>query len=232
MKQFNNKEQEKFWSENKSYKGDISSKAIINISKRYVGNKIIDVGAGNGALIINLKKNNPNKKVIGIDIAPKNPLVKKGECTKLDFKDNEFNTLFCTDVIEHLSDKDLQKCLNEANRILKKGGYGIFSTINNEKLEHSTVTCPNCQIKFHRWGHCQIFTRNKIKNLFKSHGFKIVTIKNINLLLYSKFPHLSNIFYNLKIDKIINCLFDFNKILSFSLFNDDMIIVVKKIKNI
>jgi len=209
MKQFDKNEQKRFWSGDESYsKGDIISGVVLSLAKCYIKKNVIDIGAGSGALIRDLKKKyKSNKSIIGVDLTPKSKEIKYGDCTNLPFEDCSFDTYFCTDVIEHLSDSDLNKCLSEVNRILKPNGYGIFTTIDNEKLSDSIVTCPECGCKFHRKGHCQVFNKNRIQTLFCNKGFQIVKIKTIKLHFVAMFPVLARIFYFFHLDRLLNVNF-------------------------
>ena len=223
MKQFNKNEQLKFWKgHEESFKGDVISEVILSLSRKYIGKNAIDIGAGSGALFEHFHNRFKKKKILAVDLVPKNSKIIEGDCTNLKYTNNSFDTLFSTDVIEHLSDEDLNKCLNEANRVLKKNGYGMYTTINNEKLNNSIVTCPECGVKFHRWGHCQVFTESRIRKLFKMHGFKIVKVRKINLDLLSKFGILAKIFYFLKLEKVMK----------FKFLTSDLFFIVNKIKDI
>lgn len=209
MKHFNREEQRSFWAGDKSYsKGDVISKTILSLAKRYIGSNAVDVGAGSGALMNAFReKHKQGKQIIGVDLTPKNEDIEFGDCTQLPFKDKDFDTCFCTDVIEHLSDSDLPKCVSEINRVLKTGGYGIFSTIDNEVLANSTVTCPECGCEFHTRGHCQVFNRDRISTLFGQHGFEVVYTKTLKLHFMAKFPFLSRLFYLCHLNKFWNVNF-------------------------
>ncbi|MFQ5707301.1 MAG: class I SAM-dependent methyltransferase [bacterium] len=228
MKEFQEADQLKFWAANDVlFKGDIVSDVTLSLSEKYIGNNVVDVGAGSGALLKNFKNRyNSNKEIVAIDLVPKSEFVKNGNCTNLSFEKNSFDTFFCTDVIEHLIDEDLNKCLTEANRVLKKKGYGIFTTVNNENLRDFIVYCPQCGCTFHRWGHCQVFDEARIKNLFQNKGFVIVELRKINLKFIAVFKSFARIFYFLKVDKLLN------KILEDSFFEKDLFIVVKKVREL
>ncbi len=169
MKQFNKTEQQRYWSgvEDPPFKAELISGVVLSLAKFYIGKNAIDVGAGSGALLRSFQEKYKNKRrIVGIDLVPKSEDVQQGDCTNLQFEDGSFDTCFVTDVIEHMSDSDLSKCLNEANRVLKIGGHGVFTTLNNERLNEATVTCPECGCKFHRTGHCQVFDEARIRTLF------------------------------------------------------------------
>ncbi len=223
MKSITRKEQITLWKKGKQhYKGDIIAKTVLTISKDYIGQNCIDIGSGSGALLKEFNKTNKEKKIIGIDLVPKTKEILKRDCTNTKFEASIFDTLFCTDVIEHLNDEDLKKFSREANRIMGNGGYGIFTTINNENLEEQKVTCPKCEYEFHRWGHCQRFNEQKVIKIFKEKGFKIVEIKELNLNLLSRHPVKMKLFYFTGANNFFN----------FNFPTSDLFFVAKKVKEI
>lgn len=84
------------------YFGDKVSSIVFSVSKKHVREPVLDVGAGTGTLVKTLKSNG-YKNVVGIDLYPKVSFIKKGEITDLKFKDDSFNTVFCSEVLEHLT---------------------------------------------------------------------------------------------------------------------------------
>ena len=224
IKQFNKEEQEKFWSQNEaSYQGELISGITLCWARKYIGKNAIDVGAGSGALLKRFKEKYGNtKKITAIDIAPKDTEIKYGSCTNLPFENGTFDTVFCTDVIEHLSDSDVNKCLDEINRVLKINGHGVFTTNNNEKLNERIVICPECGCQFHRRGHCQIFNITTIRTLFCDKGFEVVKSKVANMGYLATFKGLARIFYVLRLHQLVKV----------DLLTSDLFFVVRKKKNI
>ncbi len=224
MKQFNRTEQDKFWTTQKPpYKGDLVSEVILSLAKRYIGKNAIDIGAGSGALMRSFRQRYKYKKsIVGIDISPKSEEIQQGECTNLQFADGSFDTCFAMDLIEHLSDTDLDKFLNEANRVLINNGYGVFNTINNENLRKAMVTCPECGCTFHRTGHCQVFAEDRIRILFSDKGFKVVKMRKLNLGYMSMFKFFASLFYFLHLDRLFKV----------ELLTRDMFFVVRKERNL
>ncbi len=201
MKQLTRDENERFWAQNADplYKGNTVSNVIVEIAGPYLGKKILDVGAANGALLDAVDTySRGHAEITGIDLAPKTKRVLKGDCTQLQFESNTFDNCFMTDVIEHLSDVDLDKALSEMNRVLKPGGYSIITTINNEDLALSQVNCPQCQRSFHRWGHSQTFDEKRLASVLEAKGFEIVQVKKTNLAILAKWKVLAKIAYKLK----------------------------------
>jgi len=174
---FSGEDNQRFWTGNKaSYEGEKNSEVLIFLSKAYIGTKLLDAGAGDGSLVRQLKKAFPDAQVEGVDIAPKSDDVEQGDIANLAYRDGSFDTIFCVEVIEHLTEKDTSKVLTGLNRIVSPGGMVIITTPYAENLEESTVTCPKCNIRFHRWGHQQSFQEKDFERLSKENGFEPVAI--------------------------------------------------------
>lgn len=176
-----NKTITEFWQQNEAdFAGDVTATEIIRLSKKYIKGRIVDVGAGSGALV------NKLPGAIGVDIVPRNLKVIEGDIANLPFSDNDLDTVFSTDVLEHLNDETLGKGLGEVNRVLKKGGMFIAIMPYKEDLKQGEVFCPNCKARFHRWGHLQVFGVGRIRALLESYGFKIVDVKVLPLGLMAE----------------------------------------------
>jgi len=83
--------------------------------------------------------------------------------TALNFDDGIFDTVFSTQVIEHVDDH--QKMLSETNRVLKNNGHAIFTIPFNWELHEE----PFDFFRFSKYG---------IEYLFKKHGFEVLKIKS------------------------------------------------------
>ncbi len=92
------------------------------------------------------------------------------------FKDNFFDVIILSEVIEHIPLTKLNNAIEESYRVLKPGGYVFVTVPFNEILEENEVICPNCGDKFHRWGHYSSFDKNKLNLLFST-KFKVQKIK-------------------------------------------------------
>lgn len=154
----------------RGYAGDVSSPEIVRLSKKYIGNKVLDVGAGSGALIDLIPD------AVGLDLVPKHPRVIKGDILNLPFSDESFDTIFATEILEHLDDGTLEKGLNEVYRVLQRGGHLIITVPYNEDLRQNMVVCPKCGAKFHRVGHMQVFDEKRVTKILRKKGFEILKI--------------------------------------------------------
>jgi len=149
----------------------VLSTEIIRLSRKFIKGKVLDVGAGSGALINKI----PN--AIGIDLAPKHPKVIKADISNLPFENETFSTVFATEILEHLDDETLEKGLSEIRRVLITGGNIIITVPYKENLKQNMVTCPKCGTRFHRWLHVQIFDEHRIKSILENKGFKVVKLR-------------------------------------------------------
>lgn len=176
---------------------------IINTLKEKTN--ILDIGCGDGTFLANIKANNPQVKLYGVDFskfqlekAKTIATVKQANLEKgIPFKENTFDVIYCAEVIEHLFNPDF--LLEECNRILKKNGYLILSTpnlcawfnrilfplgIQPLFLEPSTKSkCigagPLKRLKDGTTpvGHVRIFNKDAITDLLTENGFQIIKIK-------------------------------------------------------
>jgi 2-polyprenyl-3-methyl-5-hydroxy-6-metoxy-1,4-benzoquinol methylase len=111
------------------------------------GNKILEVGCGGGNLLYNCRKR--YRALYGIELASnrldavRKALERLGSDVNLqhgnighgiDFKDNYFDTIVWSDVIEHVV--NLYGAMREITRLLCERGYLITSTPNIAYVKH------------------------------------------------------------------------------------------------
>jgi len=115
------------------------------------GAPILDAGCGTG---LNLRHLPPGST--GIDINPRNVelvarrlpnhRVIQGDVEALPFEANDFATVLCTEVIEHIPDPSA--ALSEFRRVLKPGGVLVGSVPARSmiwKLRFLSSTCPHSE---------------------------------------------------------------------------------------
>ena len=171
-KSWNKEEVKKFWEENEAeFAGDVSSPEIVRLSKKYIGKRVLDIGAGSGALISQI----PN--AIGLDLVSKHPRMIKGDISNMPFRYESFDTIFAIEILEHLNDETLNKSLNEIYRVLDGEGHLVINVPYKEDMRQNMVVCPKCGAKFHRWGHMQVFDEKRMREMLEKKGFEIVKMK-------------------------------------------------------
>jgi ubiquinone/menaquinone biosynthesis C-methylase UbiE len=173
-KSWNKEEVKKFWEENETeFAGDVSSPEIVRLSKKYIGKRVLDVGAGSGALIDLI----PN--AIGLDLVSKHPRMIKGDISNMPFRYESFDTIFATEILEHLDDETLDKGLDEICRVLREGGGGhlVITVPYKEDMRQNMVVCPKCGATFHRWGHMQVFDEKRMREMLEKKGFEVVKME-------------------------------------------------------
>lgn len=172
--------------------------------KQYIkdGQKILDLGCGNGRLYKFLKAQNLNVNYHGLDNAERLILIsqekypevaeqfKVGEMYNLPYNDSQFDIVICIATFHHLPTKDLRlKTLSEIHRVLKSGGYFLMT---NWHLWH----WPFFKYFFNQFSQkiswkdfifpwkspdgqiqCQrfyhAFTKGELRRLFRKSGFKV-----------------------------------------------------------
>ncbi len=160
-----------FWDGNAaSYQGEKNAEPIVFLTREFIGKKVLDAGAGEGSLVRAVRSSVPGVECIGVDIAPKSEDVLQGDLTNIAYDDGNFDTVFCSEVIEHCTREDTTKIVSEIARVLSPGGHLILTTPFDEKLEESVVTCPCCNRSFHRWGHQQRFVEDDFRRLGEAAG--------------------------------------------------------------
>ena len=113
----------------------IEKQAMISILKSVVKNKdVLDLGCGSGVFTKKVYSMG-TKSMVGLDISEgliniakkENPRIKFyiGNASKTPFKNSQFDLITSSLMIQYL--KNLEPAFKEVSRILKKGGFFIFS---------------------------------------------------------------------------------------------------------
>lgn len=134
-------------------------------TKKFIKGKVLDIGAGPGLMVKFLREKGINIK--GIDIIP-NELVFKGVIT--DLGKDLYDTIICSHILEHLTEEEITKGLEEVRRILK--GHLILAVPYKEDL--NKLICPFC--KEHVIGHQISLDEELIKDFLEKAKFRIIKI--------------------------------------------------------
>ena len=165
---------------------------------------IIDIGCGNG-IITNMLS--AKYDVTGVDRSEKAlsfVTTKKilSDAEQIPVKDNSYDLVFSSEMLEHLDDDSLNLAIREMKRISKK--YILISVPNGENPMKNSIQCPKCKHIYARSYHLQSFKLNKLVKLFpeykllkyKTSGIKVRYYRPFILKLKYKFsPPISWIPY-------------------------------------
>lgn len=196
---WNDKKICEFWnflsSINTEYFADSTIDELLRYIEKYIQKEatVLDIGFGSATLLKHLSKKGHECYGIDVyvnakmkkDLKKKGVIVSKGSITNINFGNKKFDIIFAFEVLEHLSDKDLEKGIEEVYKYLKKGGYFIATTPYKENLREGEIMCPECKTVFHKVQHMQSFDEKKIKKVLKKYTIEkcapkpIITISNV-----------------------------------------------------
>lgn len=139
---------------------------------------VINIGIGNGYLeLLAIQR---GWKVMSVD--PDETAVTRlrasgvdargGVIEELPFESDSADVVFASEVFEHLTPESLSAGLREIQRVLKTGGHLIGTVPFHENLGNNECVCPKCAHIFHRWGHQQSFTPERMRTIL-SHALEV-----------------------------------------------------------
>lgn len=149
--------------------------------------KVLDIGCGWGDFLIKDPQN-----FIGVDIneelleraRERGLKVAKFNAQKLPFPDEEFDGVYCNNVIEHLFPEEAYKMFQETERVLKPGGIFIVGSL-----------CPGKRV-WDAFSHIRPYSPNSISELIsEEHQETFATLNKfvIEFILY-KGIYVKNVF--------------------------------------
>lgn len=100
-----------------------------------------------------------------------------GRAEDLPWDDGTFDAVVASEVLEHLEDDVLQQAVREVRRVLRDGGRFLGTVPADEDLTSATVVCPACGLRFHRWGHQQSFSSDRLQSMLAAAGFRVTSIE-------------------------------------------------------
>ncbi|WP_455277739.1 class I SAM-dependent methyltransferase [[Eubacterium] cellulosolvens] len=170
-------------------------------------NLILELGCGFGYVCNRLIK---KYHIIGIDHSIRVlKHVTSGKvlasCETLPFKNNCFDTIIASELLEHLDDENLIKTIREIERLARK--YVLISVPYKEEPWETFVKCASCGNVYSLYGHKQFFDEKRMKSLFpKSRNVKILFCgKNRRSKIVKKFVHRLDFYNYRKITICMNC---------------------------
>ena len=169
--------------------GDLRTVAALQMIDR--GNRLLDVGCGEGTLAYRLR--GQFREVHGIDISKEAIRFAREKGIEgrvlninekpLPYPDRTFDTVTSLDVIEHVFDPI--RFVKEIHRVLTPGGHAVLSTPNIRKIQRiaSLIAGHFPRTSYdpvgYDGGHLHYFTSRDMKNLMEQHGFAVTRIDGI-----------------------------------------------------
>lgn len=197
-----------------------ASVVMLSSSVVFKDARIVELGCGDGSLLMEVADALNISDVYGVDIDERSLKKATGRGVKtfkanlnsdpLPFKDGFFDVVLMEETIEHLVNPD--NAIREVHRVLKEGGLFLLSTPNlawwlnrlallfgHQPYWSECSTMYNVG-KFRRnlniplSGHLRLYTYRALKQLLELHGFKAIASKGVT---YSNLPpifkHLDNL---------------------------------------
>lgn len=136
---------------------------IRDAAQQYATGQLLDIGCGNKPYEILFSEK--VSRYTGCDIVQSSEQVVDDLCpaNALVYDDRAFDTVFSTQVLEHV--EDYEGMVQEAYRVLKNGGYGIFTAPFSWELHEE----PYDFFRFSKYG---------LRAVFEKKGFEVVTIRS------------------------------------------------------
>ena len=131
--------------------------------------RLLNIGAGNGYLEEMAQRSGWDIYSMDPDVPTIGRLIMKGvkgyvgRIEQMPFHSSSFDFVIASELLEHLTDGQRHRAIQEIHRVLKCGGWFLGTVPYNENLLANRVVCPECGVFFHRWGHTKSFDLNMIR---------------------------------------------------------------------
>ncbi len=146
---------------------------------------ILDVGCGNGVITNVLSEyfdvTAVDRSIKALSYVKTNKVVASADL--LPFKDDSFDMVFSSEMLEHLDMNTLTGTVKEFQRVSKK--YIFITVPNDENPDKLAIQCPSCGYIFNRPNHLQHFNLNDLSRLFPQYR----TIKSLTFGPLTRYYH-------------------------------------------
>jgi len=151
----------------------------IRENSEYLRGNILDVGSGAGPYRKYIRF---MSRYIGLDRSERVKPDVCGQSTQIPFKENCFDSVICTEVLEHL--KEPETCLLEIKRVLKNGGY-LY------------ITAPQCWGLHYEPDDYWRFTSHSLEYLIKKSGLELIRTERIGGIFSMVGVRLTDVYYTI-----------------------------------
>jgi 2-polyprenyl-3-methyl-5-hydroxy-6-metoxy-1,4-benzoquinol methylase len=161
---------------------------VVRRFRRYLApaRRIVDYGAGSGALTEDLLAAGYSAGAIELEPADATRLRDKfagqpkflGAWTidEVAAQTRQFDVAFLIEVVEHLYEPELDRCLATVRHLLAPDGIAIFTTPNDEDRSKDLIMSPETGLLFHRYQHVRSWTETSLAAAVRQRGFEPVEI--------------------------------------------------------
>lgn len=157
--------------------------AMLEVITHSLGDIVLDVGCGTGALLKQVYDEDHSRKLYGLDISKEmisiskerlqdKAIIKLGDSESLPFKDNYFDIVYCNDSFHHYPNPD--KMLAETYRVLRYGGKCI---IGECYLPFIVRNIMNITMKYNQEGDVKMYSKKELEKLLGKYFHAIEWIK-------------------------------------------------------
>lgn len=139
---------------------------------------LLDVGAREGYLTRKLAEHVPEVTALDLELpAIDDARVRcvKGDAARLDFPDNHFDLVFCSEVLEHIPEPSMTAACRELARVTRR--FVLIGVPNCQDIRLGRVTCSACHRISPPWGHVNSFDERRLTALFRP--LKVVHHENV-----------------------------------------------------
>ena len=154
--------------------------------------RVLNIGIGGGEFERAAKRRgfelwqlDPSVKTVEAARQRGNDHAQAGYSQSMPFHDDQFDAVVASELFEHLTEAVLAESLAEIARVLRPGGRLAGTVPAREDLRENVIFCPHCNRTFHRWGHEQSFTIERMNGLLAKH-FRVEQVKEKQFICWEQ----------------------------------------------